>query len=92
MLSPGKDALGHATYERHRPEQTLLYQLIERHWPELQSHLREVGSFLPQHVTREFEEYLVCGCLEHGFLRVRCEGCHHENLVAFSCKRRGYAK
>jgi ribosomal protein S27E len=30
--------------------------------------------------------------LEHGFLRVRCEGCRHENLVAFSCKRRGYAK
>ena len=27
--------------------------------------------------------------LEHGFLRVRCEDCHHERLVAFSCKRRG---
>ena len=37
MLSPGKDTLGHATYERHCPEQTLLYQLIERHWPELLS-------------------------------------------------------
>ena len=90
MLSPGKDTLGHATYERHCPEQTLLYQLIERHWPELQLHLGEVGSFLPQHVTREFEKYLVCGCLEHGFLRVRCEGCQHENLVAFSCERRGF--
>ena len=30
MLSPGKNALGHATYERHHPEQTLLYQLIEK--------------------------------------------------------------
>ena len=77
-------------YDRHRPEQTLLYQLIERHWPEFQSHLRETGSFLPRHVTREFEEYLACGRLEHGFLRVRCEGCHHEHLVAFSCKRRGF--
>ena len=35
MLSPGKEALGHATYERHRPEQTLLYQLIEKHYPAL---------------------------------------------------------
>tara|TARA_R110002049_G_scaffold104747_2_gene251307 strand:+ start:3649 stop:3879 length:231 start_codon:yes stop_codon:yes gene_type:complete len=26
-------ALGHDTYERHRPEQTLLYQLIEKHYP-----------------------------------------------------------
>src|SRR5690554_7536469 len=31
-----------------------------------------------------------CGRLEHGFLRVRCESCHAEHLVAFSCKRRGF--
>jgi ribosomal protein S27E len=23
--------------------------------------------------------------LEHGFLRVKCNGCRHEHLVAFSC-------
>ena len=23
-------------------------------------------------------------------MRVRCEDCHHERLVAFSCKRRGF--
>jgi ribosomal protein S27E len=28
--------------------------------------------------------------LEHGFLRVRCEVCHQERLVAFRCKRRGF--
>jgi hypothetical protein len=28
--------------------------------------------------------------VEHGFLRVRCESCHYEKLVAFSCKRRGF--
>jgi len=31
-----------------------------------------------------------CGRLEYGFLRVRCEECHHERLVAFSCKKRGF--
>jgi ribosomal protein S27E len=41
-------------------------------------------------VRREFEDYLKCGRLEHGFLRVRCTGCHSEKLVAFSCKRRGF--
>jgi hypothetical protein len=79
-------------YVRHKPEQTLLYQLIERHWPEFQSHLSEAGSYLPRHVTREFDEYLECGRLEYGFLRVRCEDCHHEQLVAFSCKRRGFCR
>jgi hypothetical protein len=27
--------------------------------------------------------------MEHGFLRVRCDTCHGEHLVAFRCKRRG---
>jgi hypothetical protein len=27
---------------------------------------------LPGYVEREFEGYLKCGRLEHGFLRVRC--------------------
>jgi hypothetical protein len=45
---------------------------------------------LPRHVQREFEDYLKCGRLEYGFLRVRCGACHAEKLVAFSCKRRGF--
>jgi len=28
--------------------------------------------------------------LDHGFLRVRCQDCRSERLVAFSCKRRGF--
>ncbi len=45
---------------------------------------------LPGYVEKVFTCYLRCGRLEHGFLRVRCEGCHAERLVAFSCKRRGF--
>jgi ribosomal protein S27E len=41
-------------------------------------------------VQQEFEAYLKCGRLEEGFLRVRCEQCHAEKLVAFSCKKRGF--
>jgi ribosomal protein S27E len=38
----------------------------------------------------EFQDYLRCGRLEYGFVRVKCNGCRHEHLVAFSCKRRGF--
>jgi hypothetical protein len=79
-------------YARHKPEQTLLYQLVEQYWPEFQAHLSETGRFLPRYVRREFEAYLACGRLENGFLRVRCQGCSHEHLVAFSCKRRGFCR
>lgn len=91
MQANGKEAVGgQLCYERHRPEETLLYQLIEQHYPALVAHLAEQGKVLPAYVQQEFEEYLKCGRLEHGFLRVRCESCHLERLVAFSCKRRGF--
>ena len=48
------------------------------------------GKFLPHHVQKEFDEYLKCGRLEHGFLRVQCSTCQKERQVAFSCKRRGF--
>jgi ribosomal protein S27E len=75
---------------RHRPERTLLYQLIEEHCPTFKAHMAAQGAGLPGYVRQEFEEYLKCGRLEHGFLRVRCDTCHVEHLVAFSCKRRGF--
>jgi len=79
-----------AVYVRHRPETTLLYQVIREYWPEFQAELASQDKYLPAYVTQEFEAYLKCGRLEHGFLRVRCETCHDEKLVAFSCKRRGF--
>jgi ribosomal protein S27E len=93
LLPAGREAsagVAAARYERHRPERTLLYQLVEEHYPALKVHLAAQGSTLPGYVEREFEDYLACGRLENGFLRVRCDSCHAERLVAFSCKRRGF--
>ena len=90
MLSPGKDALGHATYERHRPEQTLLYPLIEKNYPALIEQLGAQGKSLPLHVRQEFEAYIKCGRLEHGFQRVRCDTCQFARLLAFSYKKGGF--
>ena len=50
----------------------------------------EAGRPLPDDVEAEFDAYLKCGRLEEGFLRLRCEQCHAEKLVAFSCKKRGF--
>lgn len=62
----------------------------KRYYPVFIDDLAGQGRSLPDYVRREFEDYLRCGRLEHGFLRVRCESCHVEHLVAFSCKRRGF--
>lgn len=77
-----------ARYARHRPEQGLLYRVVERHYSVFLEALAAQGHSLPKYVRQEFEDYLKCGRLEYGFLRVRCETCHAGKLVAFSCKRR----
>ncbi|EBG4024485.1 IS91 family transposase [Salmonella enterica] len=77
-------------YERHQPDQTLLYQLVEQHYPAFKASLEAQGQHLPRYIQQEFNDLLQCGRLEYGFMRVRCEDCHHERLVAFSCKRRGF--
>ena len=77
-------------YRRHRPEQTALYPVIETNLTAFLEYLHERDAALPRFVTDEFKDYLRCGRLEYGFIRVKCDGCRHEHLVAFSCKRRGF--
>jgi hypothetical protein len=48
------------------------------------------GSSLPRYVKDEFDSFLCCGILAHGFLRLNCDGCKQDQLLAFSCKRRGF--
>jgi hypothetical protein len=63
------------TYKCHRPETTLLYQLVERYYPDFTANLAEQSRYLPNYVEREFDEFLRCGRLENGFLRVVCGDC-----------------
>jgi len=78
-------------YERHRPEQTALYYLVRQHAATFFAHTEaSTGSALPRFVKDEFDAFLECGILGHGFLRLRCGQCGHDRLLAFSCKRRGF--
>ena len=82
-------ALPTARYTRHRPEATLLYELIGQHYPPFLAALEQDGRTLPTFVQQEFAAYLKCGRLEHGFresLR-RCEDSHLAVLLATCCPR-----
>ena len=75
--------------ERHRPEQTTLYRLVQQHGATFFAQAEAAsGADLPQFVKDEFDAFLACGILAHGFLRLG--DCGHDKLVAFSCKRRGF--
>ncbi|WP_455423907.1 ISCR element clade Ia family transposase [Aquilutibacter rugosus] len=77
-------------YARHAPERTLLYALVQAHYPDFLARLAAEDRSLPEYVRADFDDYLRGGVLEHGFRRVVCEHCHAERLVAFSCKKRGF--
>ncbi len=74
----------HVHYERRRPEETTLYRLVQEHVETFFTQVEsETGSGLPDFVKDEFDAFLACGVLAHGFLRLRCADCAHEKLVAF---------
>ena len=78
-------------YERHRPEQTTLYCLVQQHAASFIAQTEaSTGAELPRFIKDEFDTFLECGILAHGFLRLRCGECGHDKLLAFSCKRRGF--
>ena len=78
-------------YERHRPEQTTLYRRVQQHAASFIAHTEaSTGAELPRFIKDEFDAFLECGILAHGFLRLRCGECGHDKVLVFCCKRRGF--
>jgi hypothetical protein len=81
-----------AIYEPRDPSQTVLYHVIAQHLETFLASLHDdpAAKGLPAYVEREFYDYLQCGILAYGFLRLGCDTCPQETLLAFSCKRRAF--
>jgi ribosomal protein S27AE len=77
-------------YERHKPEETRLHKVVSENWLSFQRAREQEGRTVPKFVVKEFEGYLRCGILAHGFARLHCGQCKVDRLVAFSCKGRGW--
>ena len=78
------------TYSRRRPEDTPLFKVVQSEFRSFEEERAREERPLPDYVVEEFEAYLKCGILAHGFLRLACDSCDDEKAVAFSCKRRGF--
>jgi Transposase zinc-binding domain/Putative transposase len=80
------------TYAPRDPSGTVLYHVIAEPLETFLAsfHDNPEATGLPAYVQREFYDYLRCGILAHGFLRLGCDTCKHELLVPFSGKRRGF--
>lgn len=70
--------------QRHRPEETVLRQVVSEHLEEFLRDAREQrGSLLPRFVERAFRAYLLGGLPSAGFARLVCTACGHEAVLAF---------
>jgi hypothetical protein len=78
------------SYERHRPEETLLHAVVREQLETFLARSSEGERPVPHFVERELRAYLDCGILARGFLRLHCDACRLDRLVPFSCKRRGF--
>ncbi len=77
-------------YTPHLPQHTLLHRVIREHLEPFLARARTREQPAPHFVEQELRAFLRCGVLAHGFLRLHCDDCGHDRLVAFSCKRRGF--
>ncbi len=70
----------------------MLYQVIAEHFETFLAILAAdpTAKGLPDYVTEEFYAYLQCGILAHGLVRLGCDTCPHQMVLAFSCKKRGF--
>ena len=77
-------------YTRRRPEEGLLYRLIDEHLDHFIAMISQDERGLPQRVIDEFRAYLDCGILERGFILRRCLSCNYFHCLGFSCRLRGF--
>lgn len=73
---------------RHLPHESVLYQVVREQLSGLLSDAQAQGGF-PPFIEQTFRAYLDCGNPERGLIRLHCDHCGHDSVVAFSCKRRG---
>ena len=83
-----------SVYRPRSPTQASLYKLLANRFDHFETSYPERFSkshgFYRQVITQVVRNYLWCGDLTQGFARVRCPDCHHEYLLAFSCRGRWF--
>jgi hypothetical protein len=64
--------------------------VVQAAWRTFVGTVEAVERTVPRLCRREVEGFLKCGILTHGLLRVHCCDCGKDDVVAFSCKGRGF--
>ncbi len=77
-----------AAYHPRNPEDNPLYGIVADNLETYLAMQSAKDRTVPFFVEHEFRAFMDCGVLAHGFLRVHCDLCGKDRVVAFSCKGR----
>jgi hypothetical protein len=72
-------------YVPRNPADSVLYSAVAEHLETFLAKQRQRERIVPRFVERELRKFLECGILAHGFLRVHCDACGRDRVVAYSC-------
>ena len=71
-------------YMRRIPQETSLYKAVSQYFDPFVKELEATGKSLPSFIKKTFNQYLKCGHLIYGSVRLYCYNCRNSRLVAFS--------
>ena len=71
-------------YQPRRPEESVLYRVVAENLEFFLSRQQERERVVPRFVENDLRDFLDCGILERGFIRVHCDACGKDRIVAFS--------
>jgi len=74
------------SYAPRKPEESVLYKAVAKNLRSFEAYVELSEKKLPKHISEEFDAFLKCGILAHGFLRLKCTNCKTERLLAFSSR------
>ena len=52
--------------------------------------LERMSSQYPSFVLKAFDGFKTCGVIKYGIMRLKCLSCDYNQIVALSCKKRGF--
>jgi hypothetical protein len=88
MRAPSCPKISPFVYKPRSPEKTVFFQVIKKYYKTWVKKSEKEGKKIPFYVHREFQGFIKCGILSHGFACAHCSACNSEFLVGFSCKLR----
>jgi Putative transposase/Transposase zinc-binding domain len=77
-----------SVYKPRRPEKTVFFQVIKKYYKTWVKKAEQDDKKIPSYVHREFQGFIKCGILAHGFACAHCKTCNCDFLLGFSCKLR----